>query len=193
MIKLYLLRHAPAIHPSGLIYGHSDYPADVSNVDALRAAISEIPSRAHLYSSDLLRCRMTAEVLVRSRPDLRGPIYDSEFREQNFGEFEGQRRDCVAPTAKTSFWLFDRSFRPPGGESFDDLVSRATNRIQKLRVDYPGGTIAVVTHGNFIRAAVAHFLKLEGESPSAIEVSNCGFVEVDFEHEMSVSMRSADA
>jgi probable phosphoglycerate mutase len=49
-------------------------------------------------------------------------------------------------------------FRFPGGESFTEMQARMTAAVERLVARHPGETIVAVSHGDPIKAAVAHAL-----------------------------------
>jgi broad specificity phosphatase PhoE len=70
--------------------------------------------------------------------------------------------------------------RFPGGEGFDDLRARACAALAELRAEHDGETIAVVTHGGVIRAALAEALGLATERIFALDVGYCRVSVVDW-------------
>jgi probable phosphoglycerate mutase len=123
-------------------------------VAAAAGALADGPLRpAAVVSSDLLRCRETAEVLAAAL-DL--PVtWDAGLRERSFGLLEGRSWDDVPGGAVgiDGGLVTDPGVRPPGGESVADLaerVARALGRAARL-----GGPVLVVTSGGPIRVATA--------------------------------------
>ena len=53
-------------------------------------------------------------------------------------------------------WPSDVRF--PGGESLRETQARAVAAIERLRAEHPKQVVAVVSHGDWIRLSVAHFL-----------------------------------
>jgi probable phosphoglycerate mutase len=97
-----------------------------------------------IYSSDLIRAKTTAEKIAKHHLGLTVQ-YDPELRERNVGELEGQ------PFKEQQFsFLENRNDRPRGGESMDDLKSRAQRWFNQLKKRHQAETIAVVGHGGFL-------------------------------------------
>ena len=75
--------------------------------------------QARVYASPLLRARQTAEAL-----GLADPVLDARLMEQNWGRWEGlSRAEILARDGDDAFVRagLAAAFRPPGGESTDEL------------------------------------------------------------------------
>jgi probable phosphoglycerate mutase len=106
-----------------------------------------------VVSSDLQRCRETAEVLAAVL-DL--PVtWDADLRERSFGALEGRSWDDVpgAAVGVVGGVVADPGVRPPGGESVDDLSTRVARALG--RAARAGGPVLVVTSGGPVRVATA--------------------------------------
>lgn len=82
-----------------------------------------------------------------------------ELGEIGVGEWEGlampalDRRDDWR-----RFNAFRSGTRPPGGELMVETQARMIRQLDRLRARHPDATVAVVSHGDPLRAAVAWFL-----------------------------------
>ena len=133
------------VHQSRLLTAH--FPFDV--VDAI-------------YSSDLHRAMTTAEIIA-SRFNLE-VIPVKEFREINFGEWEGKTFEEVAKTDPVEFKKF---FLQPdmllikGGETFAEVQNRAFTTLKRIVHDIGDKKqIVVVAHGAVIRTIIASILEM---------------------------------
>jgi probable phosphoglycerate mutase len=108
-------------------------------------------------TSDLVRARETAEILV----DLLGGelFLDVRLREQHLGDLEGRSYAETWAAAEAHDWS-DPHLPVAGGESPHELRQRMAEAIEAL--DRTRLTV-LVSHGDAIRAAVAH---LAGHSPA---------------------------
>lgn len=149
------IRHAPVAAPAGRLYGRSDVAADISDTDSLAALAAALPDRAVWLASPLQRATRTAEALLaaggRENTECRA---EPEFMEQDFGAWEGRGYDTIA----ADFWDDPAGNRPPGGESFVDLVARVAAAIGRWNGEARGRHIVAVAHAGVIRAALAHAL-----------------------------------
>ena len=109
-----------------------------------------------LYSSPLERARETATPLARARK-LR-VRERAELGEVHYGGIEGKSLKVLA---KSKLWrrlqAWPSDVRFPGGESLRETQARAVAAIEALRADHAGETVAVISHGDFIRLSLAHY------------------------------------
>ena len=126
-----------------------------------------------IVASDLSRARETATIIAEVLTlDVE---YEPLLRERNFGVLEGApHRDLTGDlTGIVDDVVVDPDARPPGGESFRDVVERARRFVDATRFRYPDSKVLVVTHGGMIRALRAYYegAPLEGLRWGA--VGNC--------------------
>jgi broad specificity phosphatase PhoE len=112
-----------------------------------------------LISSDLLRATQTTEHCAR-RTGLRFSTCTA-LREQGYGVLEGR--------ASRELWDFvdwtDPRWAAEGGESVAQLHERVASYLKQLCADPPADVVALVTHGDTIRAAQA---VAAGRGPEAL-------------------------
>src|SRR5699024_9803087 len=102
--------------------GWSDPPITGDAGRTLRLLRSDIPSYDFCVSSDLTRCRQTADILFRGSQH----VESEAFREMNFGQWELKTYADLCQDEAYQNWLDDPfSKRPPDGESFTDMEKRA--------------------------------------------------------------------
>ena len=148
------VRHAPVPNPEGRCYGQTDKDCDVSNEALFKHQAKLLPKGAVWYSSNLLRARKTAEHLGRAGAEFGEVVIDPDFAEQSFGEWQGLTYAEIAamPGNNHLFWLAPPEFRPPGGESFNDLRDRTVRSIERLTDKYRGRDIGLSpASGDFLR------------------------------------------
>jgi probable phosphoglycerate mutase len=76
-------------------------------------------------------------------------------------------------------WRARSDYAPPGGESYDDLVTRIEAAFEKLTQKYPGQKILVVTHNIVIRAIHKIVTGASMESFFHIDVAPCSITSVN--------------
>jgi alpha-ribazole phosphatase len=178
------VRHAPVNNPGGAIYGQRDVPADISNQALLRAAAARLPTQAVWLITPLQRTRQTAEgLLAASDGRLGSPALEpvADFIEQNFGDWQGrQKAELYSETGKPHpFWMSPATERPPGGESFVELMARVRPEIDRLSAEHAGRDIVAVAHGGPIRAAIARALGLDAEDALRFVIDNLSVTRLD--------------
>jgi len=103
-----------------------------------------------LLSSDIKRALQTAEAF--GLPVLASTLW----RERNFGEWEGKSIEQVlakyklGPSARRDPFL---AFEPKNGETMAVFARRMGKALDLIERDFPGKTVAVVTHGGPMRVA----------------------------------------
>lgn len=138
------------------IQGHTDIGLDPEGVHQAElaarwlVAVSNRPQA--LYSSDLLRARMTAEQLA-GRLGLPIQLLP-EMRERRYGLFEGLTYDEARQRYPEDYAAFehrqpDYAF-PQGGESLTVFFVRIVNCLKMLAERHAGQTVALVTHGGVL-------------------------------------------
>ena len=104
----------------------------------------------HVFTSDLRRCRETAELLVPGAT----VVCTKRLREMDFGAWEGLTpSECLRMSPSLyQCWLEDpRSVSPPGGEPLDRFAGRVLSFADRVAARFSGKTVALVTHGGPIR------------------------------------------
>lgn len=122
-----------------------------------------------VYSSPLERAVETAEPIAQ----VLGlqVITCDDFLEIDLGEWTDRAFDDLA--GDTRFHLFN-SFRSctrvPGGELMLEAQARMIAGMQRLCTQYPMGNIAIVTHSDMIKAAVAYYAGIHLDLFQRIEI-----------------------
>lgn len=144
MVTIAILRHAP-LAESGKIAGRRDIDADCSDTAALAAVRARLDLLRFdaVWSSPARRCLQTCRAL-----DLTPQIRDSLW-EQDFGQWEGIACEALPDLGARSTAEL-ASFRPPDGESFDDM----TGRVRPL-LETAEGSLLIVAHAGTARAGLS--------------------------------------
>lgn len=105
-----------------------------------------------LVVSPMLRARQTAEPVARAMG--LAPTLDADFRERDFGVFEGLSAEEAAQqfpelAARNVAYRWDDE--PPGAESTREVVERVARGLQRLRERHAGQTVLLVSHGFVVR------------------------------------------
>ncbi|MEW6250325.1 MAG: histidine phosphatase family protein [Planctomycetota bacterium] len=160
MVTFLLIRHAHTDAVGRRIAGRMPNvglsPAGRAQLDALAARIGEQPVQ-RLLSSPLERARETAAAVARV---LRIEVeFAEELNELDFGAWTGRTFAELAPDPLwQQYNAFRSGTRMPGGEVMLEVQARVVGLIQRLRETADGQAIALVTHGDVIRAALAYYL-----------------------------------
>lgn len=123
-----------------------------------------------VYSSPLERARETAEPIAR-RLDL--PVrVDPAIDEIDFGDWTGRAFDALEEEPLWRQWnVWRGGTRCPGGETMGQAQARIVGFIGRLRLDHPETGVVLVSHGDMIKAALAHHLGLSLDLMQRIEIA----------------------
>jgi probable phosphoglycerate mutase len=161
---LILARHGEcAWNAEGRVQGHRNSPLTERGREQGRLLAERLSrlSLAGIYSSDLGRCRETAE-MIASHHGLSVTLATA-LRERNFGVLEGQTLEEAAATQGVWFlpWQADRlNSSPPGGERQPEMCQRVMEALRAIARAHPGQTTLVVTHGGPIKSAIYEILRI---------------------------------
>jgi broad specificity phosphatase PhoE len=178
------VRHAP-VPDSGRIYGQSDLPCDCCDAEVFAGLAAELPADAVWVTSNLLRTVQTAAAIRAADAQKFAavePLALPEFAEQHLGEWQGLERKPFYAARRVgthALWFAPADERPPGGESFADLVGRVAPAIERLTAGHRGRDIVAVTHGGTIRAAIGLALGLDPQGALAFSADNCSLTRLD--------------
>jgi probable phosphoglycerate mutase len=137
--------------------------------DALAARLSSAPVAA-IYVSPLERTHETAEPLA-TRLNLT-PRVLTAIHEIDCGEWTGKTFQELDRDPEWRVWVTRRTqARPPNGETIVEAQQRAVDAIMRLRAQHEGETIVLVSHGDVIKAALAHFLRISLDDLETFDIA----------------------
>ena len=169
-LTLLLVRHGQSEwNAAGLMQGQTPHPplTALGQAQAATAAQELAALRpGALVSSDLLRATQTARHCARSTglPFSTSP----ELREQGYGVLEGRPSRELWDLVD---WT-DPHWAAEGGESLAQLHRRVSVYLGQLAAEPPADVVALVTHGDTIRAAQAVVGGLGPEAMPAVTPPN---------------------
>ena len=155
-MKLWLLRHARVVLPTGLCYGASDVAADESlTAEAAQVIAPLLPAGLPVRVSDLGRAQQLHQALRGHRPDLGAAATDPRIREMDFGTWEQTAWDAV-PRAAFDAWMADFAHHRFGGvESVAGLMARVADALDETRAAVGSdGEALWITHAGVIRSVI---------------------------------------
>lgn len=180
------VRHAPVRENGGKIYGQTDLSCDCSDRRVFGALARVLPPGALWYTSQLARTRQTAAAIWEAgaftAEAAAGASVIADFAEQHLGEWQGADRAAFFAARQEnprSYWFGPADERPPGGESFVDLVERTRTGMSRIAAEVQGRDVVVVAHGGTIRAAMAVALELDPEIVLGFAIENCSITRLD--------------
>jgi broad specificity phosphatase PhoE len=168
MTRLLLIRHAePEEDAHGRCYGRLDVglsPVGLASAERLAESLRAV-ELDDIYVSPRLRAVQTAAALGASR------IVEDRLRELDFGQLEGRTYDEIEREQPEFFrsWMETPTLvRFPGGESYGELRERVSAALDDIVTANHDRTVALVSHGGVIRAALALALGLPDDRAFAL-------------------------
>ena len=135
----------------------------------LAQRLSRLPIRA-IYSSPLERALETAEPVAASL-DL-APHLTEDLSEVRCGGWEGA---AIADLDQREDWRRFNAFcscvRAPDGELMIEIQTRMVQQFESLCRRHSGETVAIFSHADPLRAALAHYLGIPLDLCLRIEIS----------------------
>lgn len=172
-ITVHLIRHAAHDRLGHALCGRMDgVPLGPSGREQARRLAERLAplGPGTLFSSPMQRAVETAGPLARML-DL--PIQvASELDELDFGCWTGRRFDELSADPAWAVWNGDRGrARPPSGESMLEAQARASDWLHRLIAENGDRSHVAVSHGDVIKALVAHVLGLPLHFHDRLEIS----------------------
>ena len=143
----------------------------------LAARLAQVPIAA-VHASPLQRTIETAEPIANVRGLAVHPCED--FHELEFGEWTGRALSALSDDPHFRRFNELRSCtRPPGGEYMGQVQARFVAGVERLRELHPQQIVAVISHADPIRAALAHYAGIPLDLALRLEVSPASVSVVD--------------
>jgi alpha-ribazole phosphatase len=185
--RLWLIRHALVdAEARRFLYGDLDVAiceATMAGQGQAYAALGQrLPRTAVWLVSPLSRTVRTARAIFAAGYPEQPLIVEPGLIEQSFGMLhgtEGTRLAARLALPAHDFWPVSHAERPEQGESFEDVILRVGAVIERLATDYAGQDVVAVCHGGVIRAAMAHALKIGGDSALRLTVDNISLTKIE--------------
>jgi broad specificity phosphatase PhoE len=184
MIRILLIRHGATDLIGRVLYGRMPgvhlNAEGMSQAQALARSLQARYRLADVISSPMERALETAEPIAQAQGlTVRR---DDAFTEIDFGAWMGKPFSELRNVELWKrYYRFRATTRPPGGESMMDVQSRAWNgmaRIVEKHAANRESAIAVVTHGDVIRALLLLVLGMSIDHIQRIEAAPASLSEV---------------
>ena len=155
-----LIRHGRTdANDQGIYIGTTDLPLNDAGRNELYDKLDRFvyPRVERVYTSPLLRCTESAEILFPNREI----VAADEFQELHFGKFEGKRAEDLLRNEEYRTWIKGgMDAKPPEGESVAELCVRTYRGFHRILLEMMQEGMqhaALVTHAGVIANALACF------------------------------------
>jgi probable phosphoglycerate mutase len=125
-----------------------------------------------VYSSPLERALQTATAIAQSmKLDVKTCDAANEI---DFGDWTGKTFDELSRDERWRNFNNRRSMTTiPGGESFLEVQNRIVKELESLALQHSDAHVAIISHADVIRAAVAYFSAIPIDLVERFEISPC--------------------
>ena len=170
-------------------------PRGVEQAEALARWFAERPAEGRpevVLSSPYVRAVQTADIIARGgglAPEAPAHCLDERLREREFGVLDRLTtlgiRELYPQQAEQRGQLGKFYHRPPGGESWCDVILRLRSALDTLSLHYAGRRVLIVGHQVVVlclrylleKLTEAEILAIDAEG----DVANCGVTEYRFD------------
>ena len=145
---------------------------------ALATRLASLPIDA-IYTSPLERTVETAQAIAGPR-GLPLRLVDG-LGEVKYGEWQGAE---LKELYKHELWpgvqFYPSGTRFPGGETLGEAQVRVVTTLDTLRAQHPKGIIAVVSHADLIKLALAYYIGMHVDLFQRLEIHPCSLTALAF-------------
>jgi len=146
-MRVFIIRHPQTKwNEKNRVQGHLDSELTKKGVVTAHALGSELEDKniTKIYTSDLGRCKRTAEIINNYLHKEIIPLKD--LRERNFGAYNGVHNDKIEPFLQEDF-----NHKMPQGESVNQMRERFLETLHGIAED----DILIVTHEGCVRTLLS--------------------------------------
>ncbi len=191
MNRIYLIRHGQTEwNRQNRYQGWSNVPLNETGKQQAGevAGVFADNAPAVIYTSELVRAEETAGI-IGNRHNI--PVKKTgKLNELSFGEWEGRTHEEIARSSPSDWeriWKNPSDFRPPGGESVQELHTRVGSIWKTLREE-SASPVIVVAHGGTLRTLILEILGASLDSFWRIQLDFCSISRVDiYDHHCIVA------
>lgn len=184
MTTFYLVRHAEKDGNPGLLSGRKPgvglTEAGRRQAAAIADVLADEPIRKVL-SSPLERARLTAAAAAE-RLGLGVELSDA-IGDLDYGAWTGRTAESLQDDEPwRRFHAFRSGHRIPGGELLLEAQARFVGEMLRLRDDFPESGVALFSHADPIKLAIAHFAGVPLDLFSRLDVDAASLSVVTLDH-----------
>lgn len=194
MIRLLLIRHATTEAVSKRLSGRKPGVHLNENGKVQATQLAERLARlaiAAVYSSPLERAVETAMPIAKELS--LEPIISDTFLELDFGNWTDRSIDELQSDKNFQrFNSFRSCTRIPGGETMLEAQQRIVSGLEKLHIQHANQTVAVVSHSDLIKSAVAYYAGIHLDMFQRLEISPASVTVLDLFEETARLIRMND-
>ena len=186
MTTLVIVRHGhTALNDGDRFRGRTDTPLDDQGLREAEVTAKEIAKRWKLsavYTSSVSRAHVTGEIIGRS---FGLPAIDEPgVLDMDYGEWTGLTFDEARAHDPEAYRLCmgkSSAFRPPKGESFEELRERSVAAVKAITLKHPDQAVAIVTHNVVNRVILLGFLGMSTDNFWRMRQGTCAINVLEYD------------
>lgn len=183
----YIVRHGETDwNVRKLIQGHEDIPLNKRGEYQAKEIAKEL-QHVHFdsaFSSDLLRAKKTAEIIVMERnialktTQILRERYYGYFQGKHVDEYKKEMSQYLSKLKKVSYEN-RKKIRVRDRETDEKLMSRVITFLRELAIAYRGKTMLIVAHGGIMRTLLVHLGFITYEKLSESNIKNTAYIKLE--------------
>lgn len=158
-MKLYVARHGQTVwNAQNKVCGVTDAELTEKGIEQAEKLADIVPDNIDVIITSPLRRAVETGRIVAAKNNI--PLYIEELLiEQNYGIYEGvDRKDPRFLNNKRNF-----AYRYPGGESMMQVAYRIYGFIDRVRKEYQGKNVLLISHGGVCRIIRTYFIDMTND------------------------------
>lgn len=159
MNKLYVARHGQTVwNAQNKVCGVTDVELTEKGIEQAEKLADIVPDNIDVIITSPLKRAIETGKIVAEKNNI--PMYIEELLiEQNYGIYEGiDRKDPQFLNNKRNF-----AYRYPDGESMMQVAYRIYGFIDKIKKEYQGKNVLLISHGGVCRIIRTYFIDMTNE------------------------------
>lgn len=158
-MKLYVARHGQTVwNAQNKVCGVTDVELTEKGIEQAEKLADLVPDDIDVIITSPLRRAVETSKIVAVKNNI--PMYIEELLiEQDYGIYEGiDRKDPQFLNNKRNF-----AYRYPDGESMMQVAYRVYGFIDKIKKEYQGKNVLLISHGGVCRIIRTYFIDMTNE------------------------------
>lgn len=186
-MKIYIVRHGQTnSNLRRACIGHKDVSLNEAGEEQARKLAEKLSDIDFdfVYTSPLSRAVNTIMPTMNIKKDVK-LIMNYGLIERDFGLMDDMSFEEIKEKFPYEYaaWMKDLiSYRPPEGESVNDVYNRASETIDKIINAHKNSNILIVTHYAIAKTIIAHLLGLSAEHSQVFYLDNACITEVEYKN-----------
>lgn len=179
-MKIYFVRHGESEANAEKVFsGNTDVALTKKGIEQARDIAAKLKDVKfdHIYCSNLRRARSTADEILKGR-NIEPTIYE-EFREKDFGIFEGLGYEDIEekyPEEWKKFLKDASTYDVPKGDTAQEFWDRVIGKFTEVaekHIQNKDDTICIVCHGGVLMLIFSYLVYGNGEGYFRFSFDNC--------------------